>query len=177
MPIFACIGLLVIVQASVTLIARAQPSAQNATSMGVIAGHVTINGRPAPNVPIVLESFDSPASDNRLPRTATDEKGNYRLTGIPEGRFTVRPVALSFVIDGEPGIRQGGRTLSSGLGVIGLIVTLTSGETVDGLDFSLSPGGVITGRVIDAAGRPVVEGTVSCHQLGEQGSLSGSGSG
>lgn len=175
MPVFACIGLLVIVQASVTAIAQAQPPVQSTTSMGVIAGRVTINGKPAPNVRIVLEPFDSPASDNRLPRTVTDEKGNYRLTDIPEGRFQVMPVAHSFVIVGGPGIRQGGRTISSGLGVRGLIVTLTRGETMDGLDFALSPGGVITGRVIDAEGWPVIEGTVHCHQLGGPGSLNGSG--
>jgi len=175
MPVFACIGLLVIVQASVTAIAQAHPPVQSTTSMGVIAGRVTINGKPAPNVRIVLEPFDSPASDNRLPRTVTDEKGNYRLTDIPEGRFQVMPVAHSFVIVGGPGIRQGGRTISSGLGVRGLIVTLTRGETMDGLDFALSPGGVITGRVIDAEGWPVIEGTVHCHQLGGPGSLNGSG--
>jgi hypothetical protein len=174
MPVIAYIGLLVIMQASVTAIARAQPPVQNATSMGVISGRVTINSRPAPNVPIVLESFDSPASGNRLPRTVTDEKGNYRLTDIPEGRFTVRPFAHSFVIVAEPDIKQGVRTISSDSGLIGLIVTLTRGETMDGLDFELSPGGVITGRVIDAEGRPVVEGTVHCHQVGGSGSVIGS---
>ncbi|MCI0389365.1 MAG: carboxypeptidase regulatory-like domain-containing protein [Acidobacteria bacterium] len=176
MPIFACIGLLVIAQASLMAIARAQPSVQSATSTGVITGRATINGRPAPNVRIVLEPFDSPASDNRLPRTVTDEEGKYRFTGIPEGRFQVKPVAHSFVIAGEPGLRQVARTISSGLGVIGLIVTLTRGETIDGLDFALTPGSVITGRVIDADGRPVVEGTVHCQQLGGPGSLNGSGS-
>src|SRR5262245_49917008 len=174
MPIFACIGLLVVAQAGLMAIARAQSSVQSATSMGVITGRATINGRPAPNVRIVLVSFDSPASANRLPRTVTDEEGNYRLTGIPEGRFQVMPVAHSFVIADEPGLRQGVRTISSGLGLIGLIVTLTRGETIGGLDFTLTPGGVITGRVIDADGRPVVEGTVACHQIGEQGRLNGS---
>ena len=176
MPIFACIGFLVIAQASLMAIARAQSTVQSATSTGVITGRATINGRPAANVRIVLESFDSPASDNRLPRTVTDEEGNYRFTGIPEGRFQVKPVAHSFVIAGEPGLRQVARTISSGLGVIGLIVTLTRGETIDGLDFALIPGGVVTGRVIDAEGRPVVEGTVHCYQLGGSGSLNGSGS-
>ena len=62
MPVFACIGLLVIVQASVTAIAQAQPPVQSTASMGVIACRATINGKPAPNVRIVLEPFDSPAS-------------------------------------------------------------------------------------------------------------------
>src|SRR5262245_32065010 len=175
MPIFACVGILVIVQASLMDISQAEPPVKSATSTGVIAGRVTINGRPAPNVRIVLEPFDSTAPDNRPPRTVTDEKGNYRLTGIPEGRFQVMPIAHPFVIVGEPGIRQGVGTISSGLGVRGLIVTLTRGETMDGLDFALAPGGVITGRVVDAEGAPVVEGTVYCQQLGEQASLNGSG--
>src|SRR5262245_63955457 len=177
MPIFACVVILVIVQASLMDISQAEPPVKSATSTGVIAGRVTINGRPAPNVRIVLEPFDSTAPDNRPPRTVTDEEGNYRLTGIPEGRFQVMPVAHSFVIADEPGLRQGVRTISSGLGLIGLIVTLTRGETIGGLDFTLTPGGVITGRVIDAEGRPVVEGKVYCHQIGEQGRLNGSGSG
>lgn len=108
---------------------------QSATSMGVITGRVNIYGRPAPNVHIVLEPFDSTASDNRLPRTVTDEYGNYRLTGIPEGRFQVMPIARQCVIVGEPGVR-------------GLLVTLTRDDRMEVLDFAIAPGLVITGRVV-----------------------------
>ena len=33
------------------------------------------------------------------------------------------------------------------------------GESTEGVDFALTEGGVITGRVTDAEGRPVVEGS------------------
>ena len=34
---------------------------------------------------------------------------------------------------------------------------LTEGESVDGIDFTLVKAGVITGKVLDADGKPVVE--------------------
>jgi uncharacterized GH25 family protein len=45
----------------------------------------------------------------------------------------------------------------SGIGLRGETVVLGEGESVDAIDFELIRGGVITGKVVDANGRPVVE--------------------
>jgi len=45
------------------------------------------------------------------------------------------------------------------------------GEATEGVDFALTEGGVITGRVTDADGRPVVEEAVSLNKTDEQGHM------
>ena len=45
------------------------------------------------------------------------------------------------------------------------------GESAEGVDFALTEGGVITGRVTDADGRPVVEEAVSLNKTAEQGHM------
>ena len=39
----------------------------------------------------------------------------------------------------------------------GKTLIITAGETVEGIDFTLARGGVITGRVIDSEGGPLIE--------------------
>src|SRR5215510_8520475 len=95
MPVFASIGLLVIMQASVTVIAWAQLPAQNATSMSVIAGHVTINGRPAANVLIVLESFDwSELLGGNHSSAAIDASGKFEFKGLRPPQIKMAPTNL-----------------------------------------------------------------------------------
>jgi hypothetical protein len=60
----------------------------------------------------------------------------------------VAPVATAFVIFDSTNAN-------------GQTVVLSEGESVDGIDFALVRGGVITGKVTDADGRPVVEQSVS----------------
>jgi hypothetical protein len=48
-------------------------------------------------------------------------------------------------------------------------VTLAEGEQVDGMDFSLTRGAVITGRVTDSEGRPVIDQRVNIMLIDERG--------
>ena len=80
-----------------------------------------------------------------MPRTITDFDGNYRLEGVAPGHYVVMPIAPAFVVT-DYSFRSIGKTI-----VIG------SGEHVEGIDFALTRGGVITGKVADSNGRPVIE--------------------
>jgi len=95
--------LLTVTVISLTSTASAQASPKVDTTTGVISGCVTINDRPAPRIPVVIEPFNSPPTRARLPKTVTDEEGNYRLRHVPEGRYVVKPVAPSLVIADGPG--------------------------------------------------------------------------
>jgi hypothetical protein len=61
---------------------------------------------------------------------------------VAPGTYQVMPSAPAFVVSGEPS----GKTL-----------IITEGEIVEGIDFALTRGGVITGKVTDAEGRPLIE--------------------
>jgi hypothetical protein len=117
----------------------ATPTAQP-TNTGVISGQVTLKAKPAPQVAMVL--YGDGDSAIRLPngelKTSTDASGVYRLTGLPAGSYRVMPMTPAFV-------------------EVSRKVTIGDGETAAGIDFELVKGGVITGRITDADGHPVIE--------------------
>jgi protocatechuate 3,4-dioxygenase beta subunit len=79
----------------------------------------------------------------------TDADGQYRITNLQPGRYIVAPQAPNLVLKtGSP----------SGYG---REIDLAPGETRDQFDFVLIRGGVITGKVSDVSGHPVIEELIS----------------
>ena len=119
---------------------------------GVIAGTITVHGKGLPGVTVTLRSaaFGGQGQGQDLPQAKTDAEGKYRIGDVPLGSYFVTPVAPVYIVPGA------GR-----LAFAGDPVVITGGETIDGIDFSLVRGGVVTGKVVDAEGRPVIEQTVS----------------
>ena len=116
------------------------PPTEQPTNTGVISGRVTLKAKPAPQVAMVL--YGDGDSAIRLPsgklETTTDANGVYRLTGLRAGSYWVKPMTPAFV-------------------EVSRKVTIGDGETAAGIDFELVKGGVITGRITDADGHPVIE--------------------
>ncbi|HKC62669.1 MAG TPA: carboxypeptidase-like regulatory domain-containing protein [Pyrinomonadaceae bacterium] len=125
---------------------------------GVITGRVTSGDKGMANVPVVL--YPSEISSNRaaIARGTTDGEGNYRLTGVPAGRFSLSVAAPEMVGPSD-----------TPFGELGKPVTVAEGETIDKMDFSLVRGGVITGRVTDADGNPVIDQRIQLHRLDSPG--------
>ncbi len=115
----------------------APPTAQP-TNTGVISGQVTLKGKPAPQVPIVLYGNSAAPLPNGGLGASTDANGVYRLTGLPAGSYWVKPMTPAFV-------------------ELSRKVTIDDRETADGIDFELVKGSVITGRITDVEGRPLIE--------------------
>jgi hypothetical protein len=131
--------------------ARAQsPSKAAGKSGGVIAGTVTARGKGLPEVTVTLRPAGFGGQGQDLPQAKTDAEGKYRITDVPLGSYFVTPVAPVYVAPGA------GR-----LAFASDPVVITGGETIEGIDFSLVRGGVVTGKVVDAEGRPVIEQTVT----------------
>jgi protocatechuate 3,4-dioxygenase beta subunit len=107
----------------------------------------------------MLLGLDSNSSRRtRAATVKTDEEGRYRFQGVAPGSYDVFPAAFAFVLPKQGRYGQSGKT-----------VMVEVGEATEGVDFALTAGGVITGRVTDADGRPVVEETVSVNKTTEQG--------
>jgi protocatechuate 3,4-dioxygenase beta subunit len=128
---------------------------------GSIAGRITVGGKPAPGVAVMLLMLDS-SSSRRTPvaNVKTDEDGGYRFKGVAPGSYDVIPSAPALVLPKQGRYGQPGKT-----------VMIEAGEATEGVDFALTEGGVITGRVTDADGRPVVEEAVSLNKTDEQGRM------
>jgi hypothetical protein len=115
---------------------------------GSISGKVTLGGKAAPGV---LVAALASTVNNRLPaaRTTSDSEGHYRLFGLAPGQYQVTPLAPSLV----PAERN---TNYPYFGAAKTVL-LSAGESVEDLDLKLVRGAVITGRVTDAEGKPVIE--------------------
>ncbi|HEX3145933.1 MAG TPA: carboxypeptidase regulatory-like domain-containing protein [Pyrinomonadaceae bacterium] len=108
-----------------------------------ITGRVTIGDKPAPGVIVVATTLNYPQM--LVAQALSDADGKYRLSGLAPGQINVSAAAPTFVMPTSPMSFNPGRVLS-----------LSTDEAVEGIDFKMTRGSVITGRVVDADGKPVI---------------------
>jgi 5-hydroxyisourate hydrolase-like protein (transthyretin family) len=118
-----------------------QPAAK--TSRGSVSGRITIKDKPAPGVLVGLRRFDGLNPFETLPKAFTDQDGVYHITSVAAGSYHVIPSTPAYV------------STASDYNVQPVVVN--EDENVEGVNFSLVRGGVITGKVTDADGRPVIQ--------------------
>ena len=112
-------------------------------SKATISGKVTVKGKPAAGIVVGLRSREPGQFDPTFKAT-TDQDGKYRIAEIPQGKYLIAPVAPAFVTTNVDDFD-------------GQSLIVNEGENIEGIDFDLIRGGVITGKVTDAEGHPIVE--------------------
>jgi protocatechuate 3,4-dioxygenase beta subunit len=167
-PIFLPIALLV-----VSTIAGAQtPQQDSRPRTASVSGRVTVAGKPAVNAKVaVTEIKDRSAPGNQdfsMDLTGagagedhvalTDAEGRYRVANLPEGKYKAH-VSLVGHVREKPSPNES--LIES--------FSLNDDESRGNVDFALVRGGVITGRVTDADGRPLIARAVSLQSVDEQG--------
>jgi protocatechuate 3,4-dioxygenase beta subunit len=133
----------VLIVLSCAVCARSQSvPAKEATS--TVSGRVTIKDKPLAGVVINLRSNRYSAQERPINyKGKTDANGEYRIANVPAGTYVIMPLAPALVAEQEA---PQGRTL-----------IVNKGETIEHIDFSLLRGAAITGKVVDADGRPLIE--------------------
>jgi len=122
-------------------------SQDNAKPKGSIAGHVTAAGKGIAGVTVTVTwNTEALRGGGLTVKTTTDAEGQFNVANLRAGTYYVWPFIPAFVIAEAGGSFPQGKT-----------VVVEDGETADGIDFTLSRGAVITGRVSDSAGRPIVD--------------------
>ncbi len=134
-----------------------------------ISGRVTINGKPAANVRVILNSWKGYTSLSMLgglifDRTSaggdyvalTDADGRYRMANLPEGGYELRVMLRAYIAE---------KIQATYDDYLVRPITLHRGEAMGEVDFVLARCGVITGRVTDGGGRPLVRGRVQLQVL------------
>lgn len=111
----------------------------------VITGRLTIKGEPAPHIVVLLLNQEQFNNRPTVAQTTTDADGRYRLSDLAAGNYAVQPRAPAYIASGNNSFFGAQKS-----------VKLEAGETVNDVDFTLVRGGVITGRVIDAEGKPLI---------------------
>jgi hypothetical protein len=127
------------------------PRKQGMAKTGIIRGRVVRSdtGQPLRGAQVRVHIEGSYA-------VLTDENGRYEIVGLPAGRHTLAASKGGFVQ------MQHGQRRPFGTG---RPLTLADGQVLERIDFSLPPGGVITGRIVDETGEPVVRATVNVMRM------------
>jgi hypothetical protein len=132
--------------------AFAQPAA-TAKGTATVAGVVKVGDRAAAGVTVMLmperqarpQPMEVQSAGGSSLRAVTDAGGNYRFVNVSAGRYRVMPLTEVYIVSAVGAEAAGGAN-----------VTVEEGQSVSQVDFTLTRGGVITGRVTDQEGRPVV---------------------
>ena len=128
--------------------ANSQIKTESKTADATVSGKVTIKGKPAAGI-VVGMRMSRPDELSSTYKARTDQDGVYRISRVASGNYLVAPVTPALVIP------------DSANGAQGQSVVITESENVEGINFDLVPGGVITGRVTDSEGHPLIEERVS----------------
>jgi protocatechuate 3,4-dioxygenase beta subunit len=146
----------------VPLSAHAQTPPASAKPTATISGKVTVNEKGVPDILVAAQLLDRPFQQPAA-RAKSDANGRYRLTGLPAGQYQITAVAPTLAPE------QAG--YSGSMYRIGKTLVLAPGEEADDVDIKLVQGGVITGRVTDADGKPVIEERINLQMIDQAGNV------
>ncbi len=125
-----------------------------------VSGRVTLKGEPASGVVVALQEFNryGPSAGNPKLRAKTDPEGRFRITGVLAGSYLIRALAPGYITNFDGPYGQPWK-----------LINISDGEEIENVDLPLKRGAVITGRVIDSNGRPLVDEGIDLIRIAEQG--------
>ncbi|HYK22571.1 MAG TPA: hypothetical protein VEV42_17645 [Pyrinomonadaceae bacterium] len=125
---------------SISLFGQSTPK-QTKTQRGSVSGRITIKDKGAAGVVVGMRRSEGATPFEPFLKATTDQDGFYRISNVVPGSYEVIPSAPAFVTP------TGNKSKT---------VVVGEGENVEDINFALVRGGVITGRVTDADGRPII---------------------
>lgn len=126
-----------------------------------VAGIVTLKDAPARGAMVALQPTGNEVRFElkNVLRMKTGEDGRFRFEKVKAGRYILGAITPGFVAPNDS--RFGGPQ--------GKAITIAEGENADSIEIPLQFGGVITGRVVDSQGNPVIGEGISLSRLNAQG--------
>jgi hypothetical protein len=132
--------LLTLLSLAATLSAQSTNTQSAKAPRGSIAGRVTIKDKGAAGVAVSLRKGEVGNPFEPYLKATTDHDGYYRFANVAPGSYEISPAAGAFITSDN----QRAKTV------------VVDDDEVDGINFTLVRGGVITGKVTDADGRPLI---------------------
>ncbi len=135
---------------------------ERAAGTATIAGRVTVDSGALAGIQLLLREHKEQTTlppTQAPPLTAvTDADGNYQFNNVSAGKYSLAVHAPVYVIERKEG---GGGTFPS--------IMVEEGANLQNHDFKLRRGGVITGKLTDDEGYPLIEELVYFMQVNEEG--------
>jgi hypothetical protein len=122
-----------------------------------------VNGEPAAGVTIALYPLQQqyyPPNPSTVLRVKSDVDGRFCFIGVVGGRYFITALALGCTSSDDN---------VYGFGARGKSLNVSESESVEDVEIALRRGSVITGRVIDAQGRPLTDQSVTITAVNKDG--------
>jgi hypothetical protein len=138
---------------------QAQPGGAK-TGEGSVSGIVILKGNPAIGVTVLLYPWSQGAQFDQANslRDKTDESGQFQFTGVRAGKYWISALAPGYITPGDGDVMKQG-----------LVVNLAEDEKIGDMRLEIKPGAVITGRIANAQGGPVVEERITLRKMDKSG--------
>lgn len=146
---YLCTVLLTTLSLPALLFAQTTPQQPAKTYRSSVSGRVTIKEKGVGGVMVALRKAESQMPYEPFQKGATDMDGFYRITNVPPGSYEVVPSVPAFV----PAAKEARSKR----------ILIGDDDNVEGINFTLIRGGVITGRITDADGRPLIQQQVTLY--------------
>src|SRR6185312_786665 len=82
---------------------KSQTPTDKKTATASVSGNVTIKGKGAAGITIVLRLANRSDPNTRVYQARTDQDGNYRISNLAAGSYQVNLDAGAFVVSGSSG--------------------------------------------------------------------------
>ena len=143
--------LLTLLSVSASLCAQSTTKQPAKVPRGSVSGRVTIKDNGAPGVVVGLRKGDLYMSTEPYSKATTDQDGFYRFGNLTPGNYSLTLSAPAYVMARKDSTSK--------------VVIVSEDEAIEGMNFALVRGGVITGRVTDGEGRPVIAQQVKVYTV------------
>src|SRR5262245_33783269 len=144
----------------------AQTSTSATKATATISGRITIEGQPAQGVEVILlrdddwRRIDYGLGIPPLLSATTDSEGRYKLSNVAAGPHVLMAHAPAYVVQTSERRRRSNS---------GKALNVAENDNLENIDIAMTRGGVVTGKVTDEDGRPVIAESVNIFRLDQQG--------
>lgn len=144
---YLCTVLLTTLSLPTLLLAQSTTQQTSKTPRSSVSGRVTIKEKGVGGVMVALRKTETQMPFESYQKATTDMDGFYRITNVPPGNYEIIPSLPAFVpADTNTRSKQ---------------ILVGDDDNIEGINFALVRGGVITGRITDADGRPLIQQQVT----------------